>query len=151
MSGFLSVCNNGAESFKSKYNGIEYEFAPKSKIIISTDAARHIFGVGVADKTEVLTRHGWLNHSSHTASAMEKLNSFSFSVPNNDPDNEPIVELAQLGAPSVVEDDTGQGSAPLQSGTSSESVQLNGEAEELDEPIIKGGTILDDIPTFLKR
>ena len=66
---FIRVTNNGTESFTSKFNGLAYEFAPKKPITLDADAARHIFGLGLADKREVLSRHGWLSHSSGVGSA----------------------------------------------------------------------------------
>ena len=101
----LSVRNNGTASFAAKYDGREYVFAPNQPTTIDADAARHIFGVGLADKTEVLTRHGWLSNSSDLPNAMARLDSFSFSIPNDNPDDEPVVELASLLTPvPVVED-----------------------------------------------
>lgn len=147
----LSVRNNGTASFAAKYDGREYVFAPNQPTTIDADAARHIFGVGLADKTEVLTRHGWLSNSSDLPNAMARLDSFSFSIPNDNPDDEPVVELASLLTPvPVVEDNNEQGSAPLQLGGSEEAGQLNGEPDELLPPISTGGGILDGLKNFLK-
>lgn len=151
MSLFLSVRNNGNTPFAAKYDGREYVFAPDQLTIIDADAARHIFGVGMANKTEVLTRHGWLSHSSGLANAMAKLDAFSFSIPNENPDDEPVVELASLLTPApVVEDDNEQGSAPLLLGGGEEAGQLNGEPDELLPPISTGGGILSSLKNFLK-
>lgn len=149
----LSVCNNGNTPFASKYNGVEYVFEPKQKITIDSDAAQHIFGVGLADKTEILTRHGWMSHSSQMSSAMSRLDEFSFSIPNDNPDDEPVVELASL-AP-VVEDENEQGSAPLQFGTGTEVELPDGDSVEVPAPIsepeqAQGGSILDSLKKFIK-
>jgi len=141
---FLTVQNNGAQSFSAKYDGVPYTFEPNQKTTISGEAARHIFGVGLADKTEVLTRHGWLNHSSEVANAMSKLDSFAFSIPNDNPDDEPIVELAQLGAPAI-EDEKEQESALLHLGAGTDADFHDDYSEEV--PANKS-SLLDSIPTF---
>lgn len=142
---FLTVTNNGNEPFAAKFNGIGYTFSPKEPVTISADAARHIFGVGLADKTEILTRHGWLSHSSQRLSAMAKLDSFSFSIPNDNPADEPVVELASLELPAP--DEKEQGSAPLQSGTGEEEGPTEHDLDESPEPT----SILGNIPNFLKH
>jgi len=42
-----------------RYNGEDFVFEPGQKVMLSMDAARHMFGVGVADKTPVMHRLGW--------------------------------------------------------------------------------------------
>lgn len=147
---FLQVTNNGNAPFSSKFNGQEYTFTPNQKCAISADVARHIFGVGLSDKTEVLTRHGWMSHASDMTGAMAKLDAFSFNIPNDNPDDEPVVELPSLLTPApVIEDETEQESALLHLGGGEEADQLNGESDELLPPISKGGNILDGLKKFL--
>jgi hypothetical protein len=148
MSNYLSVLNNGSTSFKAKYNGVWYEFSPKNKTTITFEAAQHIFGVGIADKTEVLSRHGWLTHSSGMSSALAKLDEFSFGAPNDY--EEPVVELAEFGAKPapVAENETEHESALVHLGGVEDAGQLNGEPEELTPPISTGGSILDVIRNF---
>jgi hypothetical protein len=149
MSLFLSVTNNGAVPFSSKFNGQEYTFSPNQKCTISADVARHIFGVGLNDKTEVLTRHGWMSHSSDMTNAMAKLDAFSFNIPNDNPDDEPVVELASL-TPPVVEDETEHESALVQFGTGKEAEEPYGDEVDEPAPISTGGNILDGLKNFLK-
>lgn len=149
---FLKITNHGTTPFTSKFNGMEYMFAPNQPTIIGADAAQHIFGVGLADKTEVLTRHGLLTHSSGMANAMAWLDLFSFDIPNDNPESEPLVEFPPLPE---IEDDKGQGSAPLQFGTGSDGSVPDGAVSDESAPIsepdgeVKGGSILDNITSFL--
>jgi len=76
---YLSVTNNGAESFSCKYDGVLYSFPAGASTPCPIEAAQHIFGLGKSDKTEVMARHGWITHSSQIKEGQEKLNSFSFS------------------------------------------------------------------------
>jgi hypothetical protein len=145
---FLKVTNNGQTPFTSKFDGQEYTFLPSEFCVISADAAQHIFGVGIADKSEVLTRHGWLAHSSDTVNAMAKLDLFSFDLPNDNPDEEPVVELASLTQ--NVEDTTEQGSAPLQFGTDSPVNVPDGAVIDESAPISASGNILDSLKNFIK-
>jgi len=144
---FLSVKNNGNELFKAKYNGQEYEFVPKKKTTITSDAARHIFGLGLADKREVLSRHGKLSHSTMMEQATAWLNSFSFEAQNDDP--EP--DVVDAPAPAEKAKEKEQGSAPLQLGTGAEAEVPDGAKAEVPAPILKGGNILDNIPTLAKK
>lgn len=47
--------------FKDRYDGQDYEFPFNEKVLISEEAARHIFGWGLKDRTEALVRQGWAN------------------------------------------------------------------------------------------
>jgi hypothetical protein len=41
------------------YDGVLYQFPPGQKVAITEEAARHMFGFRLPDKTEILTRLGW--------------------------------------------------------------------------------------------
>lgn len=85
----LITVNNCGDAFKAKYNGIPYEFQAGRSITIPLDAAHHIFGFGLPDKSEVLSMHGWLRHNGEMDAAMARLDNFSFSIPNEIPNNIP--------------------------------------------------------------
>ena len=44
----VKVINHNAETYKDRFDGILYEFAPKKSITIPYEAACHIFGVDFA-------------------------------------------------------------------------------------------------------
>lgn len=75
----LAVKNNTGNLFTGRFDGIDYPFPPGEEVMITKDAARHIFGLGEADKTAVLVRHGWMKGSHDRDAAMSILNGFSFS------------------------------------------------------------------------
>ena len=69
-----------------RYAGEDYVFEPGQKVMLSLDAARHMFGVGVADKTPVMHRLGWaFKYNPETKSfsedtdAVTKLKNFVFT------------------------------------------------------------------------
>jgi hypothetical protein len=108
---FLTVTNNGGDDFASKYDGILYEFPKGKTITVPMAAAQHIFGIGQADKASILSKHGWLNHSSGLQAAMAKLNSFAFGILDKvEPEPLPDEILEEISTPKE------QGSAPLQTG-----------------------------------
>ncbi len=103
----LTVTNGNDFGFSGRYNGTDYNFPSKKTTAIPDDAAKHIFGVGLPDKTEILVRHGWMTTNTQFDTAMAILNKFSFNVAD------------QLQAGEIIETATAieepeQGSAPLQ-------------------------------------
>lgn len=59
MSEMLFVVNKNAFHHQDRYNGQNYLFPPGEKVMLSMEAARHMFGLGVKDKTPVMHRNGW--------------------------------------------------------------------------------------------
>lgn len=132
----LTVKNGNKFDFSGRFNGRDYRFPKGKTVAIPEDAARHIFGVGEQDKTDVLVRHGWMRHSSEYDKGMEILNKFSFDVADT------------FDAGDVLEE-KGQGSAPLQTGGDGEPEVSDGTEEEPSQSASEGGsTILDSIPAF---
>jgi hypothetical protein len=41
------------------YNGEEYVFPPGERVLVPVDAAVHMFGMGLEDQSDTLTRLGW--------------------------------------------------------------------------------------------
>lgn len=153
MSTFLSVKNNGTEPFSAKFDGQTYLFESNKPLTITVEAAQHIFGLGVPDKSEVMSRHGWFSHSAEKDSALAKLNAFSFSTPDDNQDSEPVVEFPSTPEPV----DNEQGSAPLQSEADTEAEVPDGAEAEVSATVsptpagdsVKGGSILDNVASFL--
>jgi hypothetical protein len=52
------VTNGNAEPYTDQFDGAEYTFPPGERVMISTDAATHIFGFNLVDKSETLVRAG---------------------------------------------------------------------------------------------
>lgn len=53
------VTNQNPFHHTDRYDGEDYYFPPKEKVLVPTDAARHMFGYQLVDKTETLVRLGW--------------------------------------------------------------------------------------------
>jgi hypothetical protein len=76
----LKVTNNNDFDLADRYDGQDY-FFPAGKTVMCEDAAaRHIFGVGDAEKRPYLTRQGWMKASDKLEEAMAKLNNFTFEL-----------------------------------------------------------------------
>ena len=154
---FLNVTNNGRDTFKGptvRYDGRDYEFPPGVTVTVTIDAARHIFGLGLENKANVLMKHGWMMRSDDMERAMQRLNQFSFTSPdeNSSTSDAPKVEraaekeLEQLAS----EVETEQGTAPLQTGSVAEADVPDGASAEVAQPTpSKGGSMLDNLSSFL--
>ena len=56
--GMVKVTNRHPTRFRDRFDGKDYVFEPNESVIMSDDAARHIFGYGEANKAANLTRIG---------------------------------------------------------------------------------------------
>ena len=59
MSEMLFVENRNEFHHTDAFDGRTYQFPPGQKVMLSLEAAQHMFGVGQADKTSVMHRLGW--------------------------------------------------------------------------------------------
>ena len=142
----LTVKNKNAFDFTGRYDGSDYSFPSGMVTAVPDDAAKHIFGVGLPDKTDVLVRHGWMSHSNKFNEAMSILNNFSFNVADQ---LEPG-EIIGTELPAIEEQE--QGSAPLQTGSAVETAAPDGASATAAQPTIAavgGGSILDSIKSFV--
>lgn len=124
----FKVTNGNLFNFVGRYNGVDYAFPVNEPAYCEDDAAAHIFGIGVTDKTAVLARHGWANFTSSVAAGMRVLNNFSFEHMDL-PLDAPLARELALAAP------TDHGSAP---------VVQNAPAVEggADEPVEAAGAVV---------
>lgn len=110
-----AVKNNTGRPFSGRYDGIDYPFPPGEEVMITKEAARHIFGLGDADKTAVLVRHGWMKGSGEREAAMSMLNGFSFSDTKLVPAAE-VVEAEDETEHESSPHAEGEGGAPVSDG-----------------------------------
>lgn len=106
--GFLRVTNRTGEPFTARFHGEDYEFG-EDPVDLSVEAAAHLFGFGVEDKTRALHRLGWLTASQQMPAALAKLAKIAF---------EPVQQVFEL---------------PRRKGITSVSSPGKGEAEEGEE------------------
>ena len=76
----IVVVNKTDSEFADRFNGQDFVFPVGKKILISEDAARHIFGLGAADKTPYFARLGWLRTQGDIPAAEARLAKFTFSA-----------------------------------------------------------------------
>ncbi len=99
----IFVTNHNDFHHSDCYDGVEYEFPPKERVAISPEAATHMFGFNLPDKSDVLTRLGWAwNYDPgskkfvETPEGVKKLAKFVFTkavmveAPIDAPDPEPV-------------------------------------------------------------
>lgn len=55
----IFVTNNNDFHHADSFDGVEYAFPPRERVAVPVDAATHMFGFNMPDKTETLTRLGW--------------------------------------------------------------------------------------------
>jgi hypothetical protein len=56
--GSVFVTNTNADLYTDRFAGEDYVFPPGERVMIPTDAATHIFGFNLLDKSETLVRAG---------------------------------------------------------------------------------------------
>jgi len=74
------VTNGSEKAIKGRYNGEDYEFPVGVPTPVEQDAAAHIFGFGVSDKSRALTRLGWYITSDQEEAAVARLAQIQFGA-----------------------------------------------------------------------
>jgi hypothetical protein len=59
MSANVYVTNKNDFVHQDRYDSVDYVFPPGEPVVVPLDAATHMFGMGLADKSEILLRLGW--------------------------------------------------------------------------------------------
>ena len=126
----LTVTNGNDFNFAGRFNGVDFHFPAGKTTALPEDAAKHIFGVGLGDKTDVLVRHGWMQSGAGFAAAMAILNKFSFNVADQVEPGEIIDPIPE----ELPTEEQEQGSAPLQTGSAVEAVAPDGAVVEAAQP-----------------
>lgn len=91
------VYNGSGAPHKDRFDGIDYSFPVGEAVVIPRDAAVHIFGMGLTDKSRHLTRLGWAMTTAEMPQAQSRLDAFLFQdEPLTDEDSaEPAVAIEQ--------------------------------------------------------
>lgn len=81
--GMVKVINKHNVRFRDRFDGKDYVFEPNDAVIMSEDAARHIFGYGDPNKLPYLSRIGVLTSTQvdgtgGTREALKWLDRFEF-------------------------------------------------------------------------
>jgi predicted carbohydrate-binding protein with CBM5 and CBM33 domain len=139
----LTVKNGNDFNFTGRYDGVDYSFPSGAVTAVPDDAAKHIFGVGLPDKADILVRHGWMTQSNRLNEALSILNKFSFNIADQ-------LEAGEIISPEVaVELEQEQGSAPLQTGSAVDVNVPDGTIASAAQPTPSGGSILDTFKSFV--
>lgn len=80
---YVRVTNRGKFQLADRYDGQAYVFKVNEPLVLSHEAARHIFGYGLEDKAPALARQGWLRNANvdddwGLRAALDKLARFQF-------------------------------------------------------------------------
>jgi hypothetical protein len=91
----IRVTSHLEKTLKGRYDGKDYVFEPGEAVILSLNAAQHIFGLGQEDKSDALNRLELLiPYKSTMAEALAALDKITFDVgrvtfdPDDVPDDE---------------------------------------------------------------
>lgn len=78
------VVTNGTEkAIKGRYAGEDYEFPVGVAVAIPEEVARHVFNFGLSDKSQALSRLGWMTSSNDADDAYSRLALITFGVSND--------------------------------------------------------------------
>lgn len=62
----IFVTNKNDFVHQDRFDGEDFVFPPGERVLISADAAIHMFGFNLMDKSDVLIRLGWASHYDET-------------------------------------------------------------------------------------
>lgn len=88
------------EDIVGRYDGKDYEFKRGITVACPDEAATHIFGYGLDDKSRALIRLGWVQNSTALNAALERLAQVQF-LEADVKFKEPEVEALKTAAPSA--------------------------------------------------
>ena len=76
----FKITNTNDFDFEGRYDGVDFLFPKDKPVFCEDEAAHHIFGIGLKDKTPILSRHGWapLRADASYQTGMKILNAFKF-------------------------------------------------------------------------
>ena len=74
----VKVVNNNEMPLYGRFDGKDYAFIPNKPTFISIEAAKHIFDLGLEDKSQALNMLGLLKANDLYADALKKLDRVSF-------------------------------------------------------------------------
>ena len=145
----FKVTNTNDFDFTGRYNGMDYSFPKGTMVVCEDDPAKHIFGIGDADKTAVIARHGWSKPAQPTAEGLAILNRFQFDYIQPVYEAPHAASLSAHGPPPVVQDAPGAESsaddAPKAPGVVADGAAAAGAA------VVKPGlTGTLTVPTFAR-
>jgi hypothetical protein len=90
----IYITNNSEKAFKDGFEGKFYEFAVGVPVEVPKEAAVHIFGYGVEDKTPHLARLGWCQSSNDLEESLKIYDLWEFSTEKPQPNHtlSPVVD-----------------------------------------------------------
>lgn len=96
----VSVYNGSGQDHEDRFDGKAYEFPAGENRVIPVDAAIHIFGMGLADRSKQLIRLGWAPTSAEVPAALRRLNGFLFEqVREDEEESDPPEVPTQMEQP----------------------------------------------------
>lgn len=72
----VKITNTGDAAFEDGFAGVRYRFVPGKALEVPEEAASHIFGYGVEDKSAHLARLGWVETRNDIPAGLERLAKF---------------------------------------------------------------------------
>lgn len=72
------ITNGNDFDFIGRANGKDYLFPKGQPVYCDDEPAQHIFGIGQADKSAVIGRHGWAGTTASLLQGLSVLNAFAF-------------------------------------------------------------------------
>src|SRR5271166_4839859 len=66
------------KEIRGRFNGKDYVFPIREPVNVHVEVAKHIFGLGVDDKSAAFARLGWIKSSDEIPEALERLQNIHF-------------------------------------------------------------------------
>ena len=95
------VSNKSTETIIGGWDGKKYEFLPRKPVEVPVALAQHYFGFGSTDKSDALTRLGWIKTANDLPGALAKLDMFEITDtrPQGYRETSPTVDRTPLPVP----------------------------------------------------
>ena len=92
------VTNTGKEVFEDGYAGERYVFAPGKEVSIPYEAAVHIFGHNLKDKSDTIARLGWAETNRDMPEGLKRLAKFKIEDDGTHRSLSPAVQRVPLNS-----------------------------------------------------
>ena len=125
----VTVHNGSGLEHNDMFNGTAYTFPVNGTVSIPAEAAMHIFGMGLKNRMNQITRLGWAHTFADIPAAMRRLDAFTFEVAPEE-EVEEVPQPAQIERPTTV---------PHPKGTDALSVAVSHTTARLSSALRKGG------------
>jgi hypothetical protein len=99
------VYNGSGQPHNDRFDGKDYSFPAGESVVVPVDAAIHIFGMGMQDRSKKVIRLGWAFTGADMPAALERLDTFLFEACHEEEEDAPPQVVNAIERPTIVPKD----------------------------------------------